>query len=82
MEFEVQKEGHQDHPSWTAADPDDVLHDLVGEVVTAQTQLGERPCLVKGMLRTKDGILCFVKFDYDKEMGSTCWVKLSSLSPQ
>lgn len=37
--------------------------------------------MVKGMLRTKDGILCFVKFDYDKEMGSTCWLNLSLLSP-
>ncbi len=47
----------------------------------AESQLGQRQVLVKGMLRTKDGVLCFVKFDFEKEMGSTCWVKLSSLSP-
>lgn len=81
MEFEVQREGHADHPTWIAAEPEDLLHDLVGEVVMATTRLGQRPAMVKGMLRTKDGILCFVKFDYDKEMGSTCWLNLSLLSP-
>lgn len=81
MEFEVQREGHESHPTWIAADPEDVLDDLVGEVVIAQTRLGPRPAMVKGMLRTKDGVLCFVKFDYEKEMGSTCWLNLTSLSP-
>lgn len=81
MEFEVQREGHCDHPTWTAAEPDDLLHDLVGEVVQVQTRLGTRPAMVKGMVRTKDGVQCFVKFDYDKGMGSTCWVSLSALSP-
>lgn len=81
MEFEVQRERKSSHPTWTAADPEDTLHDLVGEVVMAETKLGPKPVLIKGMVNTEHGILCFVRFDPDKEMGSTCWLNLSTLSP-
>lgn len=82
MEFEVQREGHANHPTWTPADPADVMQDLVDTVVICQGRIGPKPVLVKGMLRTKDGILCFVKYDHEKEFGSTCWVSIDRLSPE
>lgn len=49
-------------------------------VLTCEGRLGPKPVLVKGMLRTRDGILCFVKYDHTKEFGSTCWVSIDRLS--
>lgn len=81
MEFEVQREGVGGLPAWTAADPDHVLTDLVDMVLMCESRIGPQPVLVKGMLRTDDGILCFVKFSHEKELGSTCWVSVDTLSP-
>ena len=81
MEFEVQREGEAGRGVLAPAEPEDVMDDLVGTVAMCESLQGPKPVKIKGMLRTNDGILCFVKFDYDKEMGSTCWVNVSRLSP-